>query len=214
MVWEDVDTMKMLYEKTSIKYRGQFALNYERKRRKQIRWKLENEIVTGMLQGLRGTVLDCPVGTGRFLALYQALKLECTGIDSSEQMLALAMKKKLPCTLQLGDATRPLFKDKTFDHAVCVRFLDLIDEVAMQRAVQELCAVTRHTIICTIRFGERYILKVNTATHDEAKFKALLKKCGWNIVESQPIFKQGWFVLKLKPREKTNVKSSIQRPPV
>jgi ubiquinone/menaquinone biosynthesis C-methylase UbiE len=187
---------------TSKKYRGQMAAKYESKRKPQIRWSLENEIVTTMLQGAKGLVLDCPVGTGRYLKLYRELKLDFIGIDSSEEMLALARKKKLGDSLEIGDATNLNYKPRTFNHAVCIRFLDLIDEDAMQQTIKELCRVTRHTIICTIRFGDKYVPKVNTATHDEKKFKALIKRLGWKIAEERAIFGKGWFVLKLQPQEK------------
>jgi ubiquinone/menaquinone biosynthesis C-methylase UbiE len=187
-------------EKTSIKYRGKFAAGYEAKRKPQIRWKLENEIVTGMLQGAKGTVLDCPLGTGRFLQLYKTLGLRCYGVDCSADMLNLARKKHLlPARNLLQQDARDLgFKDQSLDHTVCVRFLDLIDEGAMQAVLCELMRVTRHSIICTIRFGQTYVPKVNTATHDQRKFGALIKRKGWKITEQHPIFEQGWNVLKLE----------------
>jgi ubiquinone/menaquinone biosynthesis C-methylase UbiE len=188
-------------ERTSVKYRGKYAADYEAKRKKQIRWHQENEIVEAMLIGLRGTVLDCPVGTGRFLHLYQAMGLKCYGVDSSEEMLAQAKRRKgrhPSLHLMQQDARDLPFKDASIDHTVCVRFLDLIDEPAMYEVMHEFLRVTRKTIICTIRFGGRYIAKVNTATHDERKFGALIKRKGWKITEQKTIFQQGWNVLKLE----------------
>lgn len=186
-------------EKTSTRYRGQMAANYETKRKKQLRWKLENDLVAGMLQGLHGMVLDCPVGTGRYLPLYAQLGLTCIGLDSSKEMLALAKRNNKTNFLLLeGDARSTIFPPLHFDHAICVRFLDLIDEQAMRHVMQELMRVTKSTIICTIRFGTAYVPKVNTATHDHRKFGAMIKRKGWKITEQQPIFKQGWHVLKLE----------------
>jgi len=184
------------------------AQNYETKRKKQIRWDMENQIVAAMLHTLRGSVLDIPVGTGRYLQLYRDYKLNCTGIDTSEEMLTLAKKKKLPGNLLIGDAQKIDFPTKSFDHVVCVRFLDLIDEPAMLRVVKELCRVAKQTIIFTIRLGDKYVLKVNTATHDARKFKAYVQKQGWIIAEEQPIFKQGWQVIRLgriNGRKKTRI---------
>jgi ubiquinone/menaquinone biosynthesis C-methylase UbiE len=190
--------MSTLSSRTAIKYRGRMAANYEAKRKKQIRWDLENQLVSAMLHTLHGSVLDVPVGTGRFLKLYQDLKLECTGIDTSDEMLALARKKRLPGKLLKGNATAIDFPNKSFDHVVCVRFLDLIDEPAMLQVVKELCRVAKQTVIFTIRLGEKYILKVNTATHNARKFRNYVKKQGWLIAEEQPIFKQGWLVIRLR----------------
>jgi ubiquinone/menaquinone biosynthesis C-methylase UbiE len=191
---------RTLFDRTKIKYRGKMAENYETKRMKQERWDVENQIVQSMIELKKGTLLDVPVGTGRFLRYCVDKGFRVTGVDSSSEMLCLAIAKNIACDLEPGDATDLHFKDRSFDHTLCVRFLDLIDEPAMRKVVKELCRVTKKTIICTIRFGEEYVLKSNTATHDKKKFAALVKRCGWSIVEEQPIFKQGWFVLRLIPK--------------
>jgi ubiquinone/menaquinone biosynthesis C-methylase UbiE len=174
------------------------AINYEAKRSRQIRWSLENQMVSAMLHTLKGTVLDVPVGTGRFLDLYAKLKMKCTGIDISEEMIALAREKDLPGELIIGDATSLKYPSQSFNHVVCVRFLDLIDEDAMLQVVTEICRVAKQTVIFTIRLGKKYILKVNTATHDASKLRAFIKQQGWLIVEEQPIFNQGWYVIRLR----------------
>jgi len=179
------------------------AANYETKRMKQERWDLENQIVQSMIELKKGTLLDVPVGTGRFLRFCFDKGFKITGIDSSNEMLDLAYDKRIPCALEIGDAAALRFNENSFDHTICIRFLDLIDEPAMQKVVKELCRVTKKTIICTIRFGDEYVLKSNTATHDKQKFVALVKRCGWSLAEEQPIFKQGWNVLRLIPREKS-----------
>lgn len=187
---------------TSRKYRGRKAESYEEKRMKQQRWHLENQIVHAMLELQHGSLLDVPVGTGRFLGYCHDKGFRITGIDSSQEMLDLADAKNILCTLEIGDAAALRFKDKSFDHAICIRFLDLIEESAMQKVVKELCRVTKKTIIATIRFGDIYVAKSNTATHDKRKFNALVKRCGWTIAEEQAIFKQGWSVVRLIPKSK------------
>jgi ubiquinone/menaquinone biosynthesis C-methylase UbiE len=191
---------KTLSDKTKTKYRGRMAENYEAKRMKQQRWDLENQIVTAMLHLKKGKLLDVPVGTGRFLEHCYGQGFSIVGIDSSLEMLTLAEAKGVPCKLEAGDATALKYKDKTFDHTICIRFLDLIDEEAMQKVVKELCRVTKHTVIATIRFGETYVAKSNTATHDKKKFRSLVKRRGWTIAEEYPIFKQGWNVIRLIPK--------------
>lgn len=155
-----------------------------------------------MLAGSVGSLLDCPVGTGRFLGLYRKLGLtNVTGIDSSETMLALARKKRLAVVLEKGDATSIGVDDQTYDVVVCVRFLDLIEETAMRAAVTELTRVCGGFIVLTIRLGDKYVPKSNTATHDRKKFRRLMTARGFVLVEEVPVFKAGWVVMKWRRRQ-------------
>lgn len=192
---------------TTKKYHGKMAEGYEEKRTKQGRWALENSAVEKLLSVLApvASVLDCPVGTGRFVPLYAKLSISTViGIDASTTMLALARKKVTPrmrqhATVEMmeGNAAALDASDKLVDAVVCIRFLDLIDEDAMRKVVGELCRVARKAVILTIRLGDEYVPKSNTATHDRAKFNALVKKLGWKIEENIPIFEAGWSVMRL-----------------
>lgn len=197
-------------EQTAKKYHGRKAETYDAVRTKQQRWTLENEAVERMLTALQPrSVLDCPVGTGRYLRLYHGLRVqEVIGVDASREMLRLAARKnsKLTklrgcvCRLEEGDAREHDCADNRVDVAVCVRFLDLIDEAAMRRVMAELMRVARRAVVLTIRWGENYVPKVNTATHDRNAFKRLIKRHGWGIEETVPIFEAGWVVLRLGRR--------------
>jgi ubiquinone/menaquinone biosynthesis C-methylase UbiE len=184
---------------TSRKYRNKKAATYEAIRTKQARWHRENELVESMLtEWKRGArVLDVPVGTGRFLKLYQKKNFNITGYDISEDMLRLARKKKVKCNLHIGDARQLNELDKDFSVSVCVRFLDLIDEEAMRAVMKELFRVTDSQIILTIRFGAKYLPKSGTAEHDEKKFRAMVARAGWHIHRAEPIREAGWHVLSL-----------------
>lgn len=193
-------------DQTAKKYRGRKAETYDAVRERQRRWALENAAVARML-GNPASVLDCPVGTGRFLALYRERGVrEVVGIDSSEAMLALARAKVRPVRghtvrLEVGDArAHPSMDKESIDAAVCVRFLDLIDEEAMRAVVTEMTRVARNRIILTIRLGENYVPKVNTAEHDRKKFHALVRRLGWRVEDCEKIFDAGWEVLGLKRR--------------
>lgn len=195
--------MTVSIDKTSSKYHGAMAANYETKRKKQERWDIENAEVEKMLTKLKPkSVLDIPCGTGRYLSVYGKLRVkEVTAVDVSSSMIALAKRKNAEKT-----KVRFLVKDVRnlkatgFDVSVCVRFLDLIDEAAMLGVIKKLMGVTTGAIICTIRLGDDYIAKSNTATHDQKKFRRVIKRKGWKIVKSVPVFKQGWFILLLKPQ--------------
>lgn len=190
---------KVSIDKTTKKYHGQMAAVYDAKRIKQRRWHEENEAVEEMMKGLRkgATVLDCPVGTGRFLKTWEKMGYRATGLDASDAMLDLAKRKSKKFPLVLGSATEleSMFKTK-FDAGVCVRFLDLIDEGAMREVVGQLSAVVKSRLVLTIRLGSRYVPKVNTAEHDEKKFRALMSKHKWKQTADKPIFEAGWHVLR------------------
>jgi len=187
-------------EKTSRKYRGKMASGYEAKRKKQIRWHEENRPVEQMmsLQGAGTTLLDCPVGTGRFLKTWEKMGFRVLGIDASEEMLALARRKRTEATLVQGSALDTRQPPKSHHAVVCVRFLDLIDEEAMRGVMRELARVAIRRIALTIRLGEKYVPKSNTATHDEKKFRRLVSALGFVICDELPIFKAGWRVMRLE----------------
>jgi len=191
---------------TSKKYHGRMAETYEPNRITQGRWKIENEEVERLLAKLKPrSVLDVPVGTGRYIPAYERLNVKrVIGVDVSDEMVAQAAKKAKRVknckgiTLKVKDVR--MLKTEPVDVSVCVRFLDLIDEEAMRQVVKKLMSVSEKAIICTIRFGPKYVPKSNTAEHDESKFRSLLKKNGWKIAKAIPVFTQGWFILLLKPQ--------------
>lgn len=202
--------MTVSLESTRRKYHGRKAATYEAVRVRQRRWHLENEAVAKLLRGFICTsVLDVPVGTGRFLKLYDDLQMRTVhGVDASEEMLALAQKKPVArllerqgrLTLEQGDATSLRWSDGTVDVVVCVRLLDLLDEQSMTWVVREICRVARRAVILTIRLGDEYVPKSNTATHDRARFNRVVRGLGWRIEESVPIFDAGWTVMRLGRR--------------
>lgn len=199
--------MTVTLAKTAKKYYGCMAANYESKRSTQQRWAIENDVVSRMLTALRPeSVLDVPVGTGRFLALYRTLKVGTVrGVDISEEMLALARRKPAArhAKLEVGSA---LEVEGACDVAVCVRFLDLMEDTAMVAVLERLAKCARRAIVLTIRLGDEYIAKSNTATHSRRQFASVIKRLGWEIGESVPVFEQGWFVMRLQRR--TNSKKT------
>jgi ubiquinone/menaquinone biosynthesis C-methylase UbiE len=199
--------MTVTIEKTTKKYRGLKALTYDKIRMKQQRWDQENAAVERMLGILKPAVLlDCPVGTGRFLQTAADCGVaEYIGVDASEEMLTLAhrkitrtMKNKMTVRLDVGDARHHKCVDERVDVTLCIRFLDLIDETAMRAVMREMMRVTRRCIILTIRLGDSYIAKSNTATHDAKRFRSLVRKDGWRIIEEVPVFNAGWFIMRIE----------------
>jgi SAM-dependent methyltransferase len=196
--------MPVNIETTSGKYHGRMAETYETKRKKQQRWDIENDVVAKMLAKLKPkSILDVPVGTGRYIPIYDKLRVKMVlGVDVSDSMLAIAKEKarktkRATITLKCRDVRK--LKTITVDVSVCVRFLDLIDEQAMRQVMAKLMNSSKRAIICTIRLGPEYVPKSNTATHDSKKFHSFVRKHGWRVAKHHAVFTQGWFILLLKP---------------
>jgi ubiquinone/menaquinone biosynthesis C-methylase UbiE len=150
------------------------------------------------------SVLDAPVGTGRFVHVYGKLphwKVE--GIDFSEDMLDQAYKKLrnqsgANVNLQVGDVTSmPQFKDGKFEVALCIRLLHLIDPLMVTKVLKELTRVTKSTLILTIQLGDAYHAGSDVATHDGRLFRALVKRLGWTVEREEVITGKGWHIMKL-----------------
>lgn len=197
--------MTVSIKTTTRKYRGRKAATYEAIRTRQARWHWENEHVERALRALAPvSVLDCPVGTGRFLPLYRKLGCDVRGVDASEEMLALARRKSRGyVSLEIGDASDlDSGYEAAYDVVVCVRFFDLIDEDAMLKVMRELCRVARRAVILTIRLGPEYVPKANTATHSRPKFLALVRRLGFVVTEEASFREAGWTMMTIARRKK------------
>ena len=75
------------------------------------------------VQGLHGKVLDVACGTGdmvvELLRTRHAASLQVTGVDLSEEMLAIAKRKAPQAEYRLADAEHLPFGDASFDAVTC-----------------------------------------------------------------------------------------------
>jgi ubiquinone/menaquinone biosynthesis C-methylase UbiE len=99
---------------------------------------------------IRGrTILDVGTGTGRAALAFARAGAVVTGIDASEQMLAVARRtaeeRKLNATFQVGDAHAIPFGDKQFDCAVSLRVI--MHTPDWQKCVTELCRVAKWRVV-------------------------------------------------------------------
>ncbi len=140
------------------KYTGDAATGYDAQRIGTPKWEFEQRCVEVMLPAC-ATVLDVPVGSGRFLDLYRARGIAATGMDISADMLAEAAKKA-PAVLMQGDIFTHAFPEP-FDCVVCVRFLNWFAAPDLARVVAKLAELTR-----------RYVLASITTTEDAAQVKS------------------------------------------
>lgn len=94
-------------------------------------------------------ILDVGTGTGRAALLFARGGARVTGIDASEQMLAVARQRAadegVSATFQRGDAHDIDFGDRAFDVAVSLRVL--MHTPQWRRCIAELCRVADRLVI-------------------------------------------------------------------
>jgi SAM-dependent methyltransferase len=128
-----------------------YADNYEAERANKPGWLAEQAAVAEMLGP--GPVLDCPVGTGRFLDLYRDRGLAWVGIDRSPSMLAKAARRSKAGRLDLGDLLHGLpFPDHLYGSAVCIRLLPWLAPAQIPVVIKELGRLAG-VIVISIRVG-------------------------------------------------------------
>lgn len=110
------------------RFAARSAEDYER-HRQGARWNAERRAFIDLYRRVAPrSVLDCPVGTGRWLDIYQDSSARVLGVDLSPLMLAEARVKVRPgqpVTLVEGDILDPAQSGKLGtapDLAVCTRF--------------------------------------------------------------------------------------------
>lgn len=99
---------------------------------------------------IRGrTVLDVGTGTGRAALAFARAGAVVTGIDASEEMLAVARRtaeeRKLTAMFQAGDAHAIPFGDKSFECAVSLRVI--MHTPDWKQCVTELCRVAKWRVV-------------------------------------------------------------------
>jgi 2-polyprenyl-3-methyl-5-hydroxy-6-metoxy-1,4-benzoquinol methylase len=112
--------------------------------------KGQADVLAGMLGPVRGrTILDVGTGTGRAALLLAGAGGIVTGVDASEQMLAVARERASEAhssiVFQAGDAHALPFPSGSFDTAVSLRVL--MHTPRWQQCIGELCRVARHAVV-------------------------------------------------------------------
>jgi ubiquinone/menaquinone biosynthesis C-methylase UbiE len=126
------------------------ARTYDADRAVEPLWHAENAYVADLVQRLRArTVLDVPVGTGRFLPFYAGARV--TGVDLSDAMLAesaarIAADGLRDIALQQGSVTEMPFADRAFELVVCWRLLHLLPPPVLRAAFAEMARVCGGTL--------------------------------------------------------------------
>jgi ubiquinone/menaquinone biosynthesis C-methylase UbiE len=199
------------FDTLSTRYTGGIAAGYEAERTVAPQWAKEQAVTERFLATLPAgaTILDVPVGTGRFLEFYKKFGLVPTGLDISPDMLASAKAKAaalgLDIKLAQGDIRRLDAADKSFEAALCVRFVNWIDFVGMEAVLRELSRVARSTLIVSVRvwptprtFAQRLgqgwtsfrRRKSELNFHNTEATEALFGRLGFVIADSETVFRK------------------------
>lgn len=146
-------------------YQGRKAETYEDSRASKAKWRAEHKHLGFILKSVRGSVIDVPVGTGRFLQLYKDRGLKAVGVDYSKEMLEQARAKHPDAVLQQGDITNLEFDTGAFDAAVCVRLLHLIAPDEVLPVMTELMRVAKHHLIVTVHLNTGAYVQGRSQVH-------------------------------------------------
>ena len=144
------------------KYLGKVAKNYEKRKASRPKWQAEHASVSTLLECIarNDRLLDVPCGTGRFFELYQTAGFKVSGIDISEDMLAIARDKAdrlgLEADLQLGSIFNLPYQNGAFKCVVCIRILNWLGTEDMRRALKEMSRVSRPYVIFAVRTRTEY----------------------------------------------------------
>jgi SAM-dependent methyltransferase len=165
-------------------YYGKTATQYDKRRKGTPGWKAEQAAVEALVGS--GTVLDCPLGTGRFIPIYQAKGLDFEGVDISPDMVRVARENYPGISARVASIFDLPYEDGTFDVSVCCRMAWWLSADNLVRAVAELKRVSR-VVVLSIRIGQPGIPEGrNTMTHTEAQLQAALD--GWKVDRRITIF--------------------------
>jgi ubiquinone/menaquinone biosynthesis C-methylase UbiE len=132
------------------KYTKNTAADYEKTRKGDEVWKKEDALMIKLLakhEPLR--LLDVPVGTGRFLPLYEDLGIDVIGADISSDMLDEARKNDVAGELLLANASKLPFTDNMFDTTVCMRFFTWTNVKELNEIAAELRRVSTDRVIAS-----------------------------------------------------------------
>jgi 2-polyprenyl-3-methyl-5-hydroxy-6-metoxy-1,4-benzoquinol methylase len=107
-------------------------------------------VLTNMIGRIQDRhILDVGTGTGRAALLFARGGARVTGVDASEEMLAIGRQRAaaqlVEVTFQQGDAHALRFADRSFDAVVSLRLLMHVPN--WPRCVSELCRVADRLVV-------------------------------------------------------------------
>lgn len=144
--------------KAKSRYRNEIASTYFEQRVLEPQWQVEQRSIEALIVKYakkNDSILDAPLGTGRFLPLYIEMGLTIYGLDISEDMLEEARRltqgQDVSPHLIIGDVEKIPLADDSVDHVVCIRFMNWIPIDVISRVLTEFVRVSQGAIIVQIR---------------------------------------------------------------
>jgi ubiquinone/menaquinone biosynthesis C-methylase UbiE len=160
-------------------YYGEIAKNYEKDRISQSIWEKEQQWVSTFLDTIpsKSSILDIPVGTGRFIPNYQKKNFTIFGIDISKDMINQARKKlDSPYTTQTkyvlkeGDAENLEFETGAVDYIICFRLFHLIPLENIIQISKEFFRVCNTKVVVEV-FNTSFIQERKNSIRQKLKMK-------------------------------------------
>ncbi len=187
-------------------YFGDKVMTYDENRKGSYLWEQEKKIVDNYIKNIQKgkNLLDLPIGTGRFIDLYEKAELTVYGVDISEDMLKEASKKvakNQKVNLLQGDAENIPLADNSVDYIVCVRFMNWVPISVVENVVKEFSRVTRNECIVSMPLKDGIILKALKSVVNPRKTTNKVKNL-LNLLSNKMI------KVKSKPVKHVNTSSS------
>lgn len=180
------------------KYVGDVATGYDAKRENSAKWRAEQATIEDIINRLPegSSVLDIPVGTGRFIPAYERNGHKWTGIDLSSDMLTEAGSKVTKpelAKLRTGDVTRldEITGLKEFDLAIMCRLTRWLSPAQRFVALKQLQMVARGLIVFTARIAN------HPHAYPMQEIEAALD--GWNVAGAAEAGDPDYRVISLVP---------------
>jgi len=162
-------------------YWGEAVEVYDEIRRPKERWRFDMAAVEKAMQGMT-SVLDLPVGTGRFLPVYKKVGAEPYGVDVSEDMVRKATENGFP-NCKVGDIINIPMEDQSVDAIVCIRLMIHLQPEDAYPGIQEFKRVAKKRIIIDARLGSSTTIPYRgTIMHSRKDF--LRQFDGWKLNQS------------------------------
>lgn len=139
------------------RYKGETAKHYLQSRTPTRKWQHEQQVIERLVKGLpRGSsILDVPLGTGRFLQYYAKHNHTVYGLDISSDMLSQAREMQRAVNnvkgLIQGDTESIPLRDGAVDYVICMRLLNFIPLPICNDIVSEFKRIARKGIIVEVR---------------------------------------------------------------
>lgn len=138
-------------------YSGERAAEYESARSDDPKWKFEEDALVEAVSILSHeiqSIIDAPVGTGRFLEKYTSIResIQIIGIDYSDDMLNIARRKNSSANIRFieHDIINKYIPVEA-DLVVCFRFLNLVCTEAASMSLSNLMRSAKKYILFSIR---------------------------------------------------------------